>query len=84
VHRLGYHFPAAIVKEACSWLGYRQYRSRFVKDAEVRGNAYLAQRLALHSTLETDRQIEAAIKDLFPKIPKENMEAIVQLAWHSV
>jgi len=84
VHPLRYRFPAAIVKEACSWLGYRQYRSRSVKDVEVRGNACLAQRLALQRMLETYWQIKAAIKNLFPKIPKENMDDVVQLAWHRV
>ena len=91
VHRIGYHFRAQIVEEACAELGYTIRRGRFVKEADLQAQHEqnrMAQILARHGVQmnqqmerETPTQVRAAIKELFPRIPEEDLEQIVQHAW---
>lgn len=85
IHRIGYHFPSAVVDQACDWLGYNSRNGRLYrqlpKDLE---DTRLARRLAVHSRHETNDQIKAAVRDLFPQIPDADLEAIVKHAFRQV
>ena len=94
IHRIGYHFRAEVMDEACAKLGYTFYRGRYIKEADLvkqREQSKLAQTLAKYhirpdaltapTQQETPDQVRAAIKELFPKIPKDDLESIVKHAW---
>lgn len=87
-----------MVDQACDWLGY-SYSARagvYQKTLDLLRTSRLARSLAAHSkklgfrdgkatTLqETSEQIRAAIRDLFPKIPDTDLEAIVKHAFREV
>ena len=102
VHRVGYHFPSAVVEKACTSLSvtlsssgrviYKQGAvpvyapvSSKKKKSKKKGSV-LQQAFAQieASQAEIDTEARQAIRDLFPKIPEENLVAVVQLAFKKV
>lgn len=89
IHRVGYHFRAEVVEEACHELGYVVTRKGFVKESQLeaqRERSKMAQALAkfgLHfdAEKETDLQVMAAVKELFPKMPEEDLTEVLRHAW---
>ncbi|KXT01487.1 hypothetical protein AC578_4526 [Pseudocercospora eumusae] len=91
IHRIGYHFRSDVVEDACQQLGYIPNRGRFVKEAELADEnekSRMARAMAKHGIImdepakqETDEQVRAAVKELFPRIPEEDLQAILQHAW---
>ncbi|OCL06017.1 hypothetical protein AOQ84DRAFT_297813 [Glonium stellatum] len=92
VHRIGHHFPNEVVDQACDWLGYSYRGGTYQKNLDSLSTSRLARSLATHGTRmglhdrpgtvhETSQQIRAAIRDLFPKIPDKDLEAIVKHAF---
>jgi len=94
IHRIGYHFRAEVVDQACAALKYTYYRGRYLKEEDLikQGEqSRLAQTLAKYhirpdalsasTPRETPQQVRAAIKELFPKIPDDDLESIVKHAW---
>lgn len=92
VHRIGHHFPNEVVDQACDWLGYSYRGGTYQKNLDGIATSRLARSLATHGSRmglhgrpgtvqETSQQIRAAIRDLFPKIPDEDLEAIVKHAF---
>ncbi|KAF1823884.1 uncharacterized protein K489DRAFT_305206, partial [Dissoconium aciculare CBS 342.82] len=90
--RVGYHFRAEVVNDACADLGYVNVRGKYMKATEASTQSILARTMMSHGLRpvpgaglaperETDEQIRAAVKELFPKIPDEDLEAIMQHAW---
>ena len=95
VHRIGHHFPNEVVDQACDWLGYSYRGGTYQKNLDDIATSRLARSLATHGSRmglhgrpgtvqETSQQIRAAIRDLFPKIPDEDLEAIVKHAFREV
>lgn len=91
IHRIGYHFKSEIVDDASQQLGYVYYRGKFLKE-----EAMQAQRskgrikdimakygLSMHENdaRETPEQVSVYIKELFPRIPQDDLDKIVQHAW---
>ncbi|KAM0723034.1 hypothetical protein Q7P37_001233 [Cladosporium fusiforme] len=91
VHRIGWHFRSDVVEEACEQLGYVPYEDRFITLADLQQQKYdsITERiLAKHGmrydnkfARESETQVRAAIKELFPKIPQEDLDNIVSYAW---
>lgn len=91
VHRIGYHFNSEVLEQAVADLNYTSYKGRFVKEedlAKKRQESLTAQILLKHgirmnemSNEESHEQVRAAIKELFPKIPVDDLEGIVKHAW---
>lgn len=89
IHRVGYHFRAEVVEEACQALGYVVTRKGFVKETQLeeqREQSKMAQALAkfgLHYDVEkeTDLQVMAAVKELFPKMPERDLTQVLHHAW---
>ncbi|KAK5132657.1 hypothetical protein LTR08_008779 [Meristemomyces frigidus] len=96
IHRVGYHFKAEIVEDACKQLRYISHRGLYVKEADLQtqhSESRLAQTLAKYQIpggkllgrtqhqRETLDQVRAAIKELFPKIPDQDLHQIVHHAW---
>ncbi|OCK77401.1 hypothetical protein K432DRAFT_304300 [Lepidopterella palustris CBS 459.81] len=92
VHRIGHHFPNEVVDQACDWLGYSFRNGTYQKNLDTLATSRLARSLATHggrmglhdrpgTVQETREQIRAAIRDLFPKIPDGDLEAIVKHAF---
>nr|POE47698.1 hypothetical protein CFP56_01029 [Quercus suber] len=93
IHRIGYHFRAEIVEQACEELGYVPLRDhKFVKPEDMNKpdkHTRLTETLAKYGinmqlsaeTREPLDQVRAAIKELFPKIPEEDLNQIVNHAW---
>lgn len=91
MHRIGYHFRAEIVEQAVEELGYIPYHGHYVKEEDRRKEhdaqvvAETARRfgikLNVQATQETSEQVRAAIKELFPKIPDDDLTEIVNHAW---
>lgn len=89
IHRVGYHFRSEVVEEACYALGYVFTRKGFVKETQLeeqREQSKMAQALAkfgLHFDVEkeTDLQVMAAVKELFPKMPEQDLTQVLRHAW---
>ena len=91
IHRVGYHFRNEVIDQACKELGYTFFQGAFVKEADIQQKqeqSRIANALAKHgivlddmSSRETDDQVRAAIKELFPKIPEEDLKEILRHAW---
>ncbi len=79
VHRVGYHFRQSIIKEATEWL-------------EARGEAPISNPVHApgeiepipESQEEINKQANAAIRDLFPRIPHTDRSQIVEHAFRKV
>ena len=94
VHRVGWHFPSSVVSRACMSLGIDISQSgralkrhhkwpkevprskQTTKDSKVEGQS--------QSQVEIDAQAKAAIKDLFPAIPPNDLHQIVDHAFDLV
>jgi hypothetical protein len=96
VHRIGHHFPRNVVEEACQDLGFIIHGDRIYEGRRRKvGNKMthqLAQSMAAFQEKkqrtgrpatenETKEQIGAAIRELFPKIPPGDMDAIIARAF---
>ncbi|KAF2188199.1 hypothetical protein K469DRAFT_566988 [Zopfia rhizophila CBS 207.26] len=92
VHRLGHHFPNKVIDEACDVLGYLFRGGTYEKSTRMLDSSRLARSLAVHGNrmrlhdrpvtdTETKEQIRAAIRDLFPKIPEDDLTSIVKHAF---
>ncbi|KAI7267313.1 hypothetical protein KC345_g7952 [Hortaea werneckii] len=92
IHRVGYHFRAEVVEDACEQLKYTVYDGKFMKESDLPARSQ-----GLHSTLlkygidpaavnqfdnsESPDKVGAAIKELFPKIPDQDLKEIIHHAW---
>ncbi|KAI7573592.1 hypothetical protein KC346_g20287, partial [Hortaea werneckii] len=92
IHRVGYHFRAEVVEDACEQLKYTVYDGKFMKESDLPARSQ-----GLHSTLlkygidpaavnqfdnsESPDKVGAAIKELFPRIPDQDLNEIVHHAW---
>lgn len=89
IHRVGYHFRAEVVESACQELGYVLARQGFVKESQLeeqREQSKMARALAkfgLHFDVEkeTDLQVRAAVKELFPRMPEMDLTQVLRHAW---
>ena len=93
VHRVGHHFPLQIIDLACSKFGYtynERHGLRKAKDGD-RTN-WIAQRFEDYSSRqvkqggpttenETKGYIHGAVREMFPKIPEADLQAIVTHAF---
>ena len=103
VHRVGYHFPSAVVEKACTSLSvtlsssgrviykqgavpvYAPVPSKKKKKSKKKGSILQQAFSQIEaSQAEIDTEARQAIRDLFPKIPEENLVAVVQLAFKKV
>ena len=91
IHRIGYHFHADVVKEACQELGYVPDNGHFIKHSALKQQneqSRMAKTMSKHGLQfnqpvqqETDEQIRAAIRELYPRIPEEDMKQVIQHAF---
>lgn len=93
IHRIGYHFRGEIVEQACEELGYIPHAGKYLKPEDLikrRQESSISQTLTkygINMTLssQTGResldQVRAAIKELFPRIPEQDLHSIVKHAW---
>ena len=92
IYRIGYHFRREVVEEACEALGYVPYENTFITTADLQQKQHdsvIAQAFAKHGANfdrvkgneETPDQVRAAIKELFPRIPQNDLEEVVTRAW---
>lgn len=88
MHRLGYHFRSVIVEEASSSIELQSVR---------RGGVNVLQSTTAHYDLtaagtypipesqdEINREADAAIRDLFPRIPNTDRQQIIDHAFQRV
>ncbi|KAL1652196.1 hypothetical protein SLS58_000323 [Diplodia intermedia] len=81
VNRLGFYFPNKIVDLAMEWLGIHVNGAR---PRSKNGSGFtrgLGRRLKQHTNLSEEDQVRAAMRDLFPKMPEDSLEAIVEHAF---
>ncbi|SMY19907.1 unnamed protein product [Zymoseptoria tritici ST99CH_1A5] len=93
IHRIGYHFQQDVLRTAAQELGYvfHGYDGTCVKAADVQAQneeSAMAKLLKKHGIAlnkgperESREQIQAAVRELFPKIPQEDLEFIYDHAW---
>jgi hypothetical protein len=92
LQRIGYHFRSEIVETACETLGFFPYQGTFITGADLKQkqhNSVVAKAFAkmglnydrVQGNEESPEQVRAAIKELFPKIPQHDLDAIVTHAW---
>jgi hypothetical protein len=84
IGRDGFFFPKDVIQKACNWFGVRIDHAG--KTTEP--NDYLSTRvrdaLGRHGQRDERQQIEAAVREMFPKIPQEAAETIIKHAFESV
>jgi len=88
IRRVGYHIPSAILANACDFLGYvpdpanpgvyKHGRRELLFTSE------LAKRLEAHRGKEDHEQISLAIRELFPNIPEDSVQPIIDRAFEGV
>lgn len=92
VHRVGYHFRTDVFDEACNKLGYCtrngklekiEGASRLDKAMFRYGSRFDLIDINNHSE-EESQKVKKFIRELFPKIPEADLEAIYKRAWEQV
>ena len=96
VHRIGHHFPLEIVQLACSKFGYKYSEEGGLKKttAADREN-WIQQQVESYSTRQalhgrpmakegSKDHITGAVREMFPKIPEDDLSAIVNHAFEEV
>jgi hypothetical protein len=93
VHRVGHHFPIHIIELACSKFGYIYDERRGLrKDKEGDRTNWIAQEFEDYSSRQVQRghpateketkgYIHGAVREMFPKIPEADLQAIVSHAF---
>ncbi|KAL1653000.1 hypothetical protein SLS61_004621 [Didymella pomorum] len=93
VHRIGHHFPLEIIQLACSKFGYKYSEEGGLKKSTAvdRENWMIQQvesyssRQALHGRPMAKEgskdHITGAVREMFPKIPEDDLSAIVNHAF---
>jgi hypothetical protein len=85
VHRIGYHFPSAVVATVCMELGlYLTSTGKVVAFEHVDNK--LPSRRADSEVSQTTINTEArdVIRDLFPNIPDKDLNQIIKTAFQKV
>lgn len=85
VHRIGYHFPSAVVATVCMDLGLHlttagktmQFPTSAITKSRKRANSEASQ-----TTINTEAR--DVIKDLFPNIPDNDLNQIIKTAFQKV
>ncbi|KAI4689978.1 uncharacterized protein J4E84_004159 [Alternaria hordeiaustralica] len=93
VHRVGHHFPLTIIELACNKFGYLYDERRGLrKDKEGDRTNWIAQEFEDYSSRQVQRghpateketkgYIHGAVREMFPKIPEADLQAIVSHAF---
>lgn len=96
IHRVGHHFPNKVVEQACDWYGYRHRNRRYIQDnaSSPLGSSiakrldYQVRRMGLVgddvTSVQRTKQVEATVRELFPRIPDADLDAIVSRAFEEV
>lgn len=95
--RIGHHFPNEVIDEACDVLGYRYRGGVFHKSTRNYENNQLSKkihsiqydehRMVLHDRPNpaiSREQVQAAVLEVFPKIPAADLAAILDHAFEEV
>jgi len=91
VHRVGHHFPMSVIEPACNKFGYNYDQKEGLRKAKD-GESWIAQRFEAYSSRqanpdgpttekETKIYIHGAVREMFPKIPEADLQAIVDHAF---
>lgn len=91
-HRIGHRFREDILQQACTELDYVNSDGKFIKQAELAThyeNSMIGRALAKYgmpyqqstSQDESEPKIRSAIRELFPKIPDADLDAVIRRAW---
>ena len=91
VHRVGHHFPMSVIEPACSKFGYNYDDRKGLRKAKD-GESWIAKRFEAYSSRqanpggpttekETKLYIHGAVREMFPKIPEADLQAIVDHAF---
>ncbi|KAK5168024.1 uncharacterized protein LTR77_006591 [Saxophila tyrrhenica] len=92
VHRIGHHFKAEIVLQACEQLGYLYHNGCFERESEIaaRNNRTpLSRVMATHGIRMADNppgeldRITAMMREMFPKMPEAEIEKVINRAWEA-
>lgn len=88
VHRVGFHFPSAIVAQVCAQYGITLTSKGVVADENAATFRQMRQRGqweddndALKDQITINTEARGAIKDLFPKIPENDLYTIIKGAF---
>ncbi|OQO11997.1 hypothetical protein B0A48_02636 [Cryoendolithus antarcticus] len=91
VHRIGYHFRADVLEEACEQLKYVPYEGGYIKETDLQHRSSLAAIIAKYglnaravsgqNRREDPEMIGSAIRELFPRIPDPDLQSIIEHAW---
>lgn len=92
IQRIGYHFRADVVDQACRHLKYIKVDGKFVSEADLQKLQHASviakamQKVGMKANIdlgnkESSQQVAAVIKELFPSIPDKDLDEVVRHAW---
>lgn len=95
MHRVGYHFRSDIFDKACNDLGYRAVNGKLVRETGFDPESRFEQALVRYGPRldvidlskdadEESMKVKKYIRELFPKIPDEDLDEIYKRAWEQV
>ncbi|KAL4814010.1 hypothetical protein BDW67DRAFT_177362 [Aspergillus spinulosporus] len=82
VHRIGYHFPSAVVADVCMNFGlYLTETGKAVAPHSIRGHEASRKLTDSDSQITINTEARDVLKDLFPNIPDNDLNQIIKTAF---
>ncbi|QDS73194.1 hypothetical protein FKW77_002629 [Venturia effusa] len=83
IGRDGFYFPKDVVQKACNWFGVRIDAAGKPTEPQDFLSARVRNALGRHGQRDKRQQIDAAVREMFPKIPPEAAAEIIAHAFES-
>lgn len=84
IGRDGFFFPNDVIQKACNWFGVRINQAGKTTEPNDYLSARVRNVLGRHGQSDERQQIEAAVREMFPKIPHDAAREIIRHAFESV
>lgn len=84
IGRDGFFFPNDVIQKACNWFGVRIDAAGKTTEPNDFLSARVRNALGRHGQRDKREQIDAAVREMFPKIPPEAAREIIKHAFESV
>lgn len=84
IGRDGFFFPNDVIQKACNWFGVRIDAAGKTTEPNDFLSARVRNALGRHGQRDKRQQIDAAVREMFPRIPPQAADEIIKHAFESV